>query len=131
MGKIKISLLLLLFLFLTQTLNLAENNYLMQGTDYLAFAEKMPEPVGGLKAIYEKIEYPEIAKRAGVQGKVYVLAFINENGGVDEVKVIKGIGGGCDEAAVDAVKSSKFSPGVSEGKPARVKMSLQIQFKLG
>jgi protein TonB len=130
MGKIKISLLLLLFLFLTQTLNLAENNYLMQGTDYLAFAEKMPEPVGGLKAIYEKITYPEIAKRAGVQGKVYVLAFINENGGVDDVKVVKGIGGGCDEAAVDAVKSSKFSPGVSEGKPARVKMSLQIQFKL-
>lgn len=131
MGKINISLLLLLFLFLTQTINLAENNYLMQGTDYLAFAEKMPEPVGGLKAIYEKIEYPEIAKRAGVQGKVYILAFINENGGVDDVKVIKGIGGGCDEAAVDAVKNSKFSPGVSEGKPARVKMSLQIQFKLG
>ena len=102
-----------------------------QDAGYLAFADKMPEPVGGLPAIYKLIEYPEIAKRAGVEGKVYVLAFINESGGVDDVKVVKGIGAGCDEATVEAVKKSKFSPGESAGKPAKVKMSLQIQFKLG
>ncbi len=100
------------------------------GDEYLAFAEKMPEPIGGLKAIYAKIKYPEIAQKAGIQGKVYVLAFIDENGNVNDVKVMKGIGGGCDEAASTAVKSSKFSPGTNKGKPVKVKLSLVINFKL-
>ena len=102
----------------------------LQSAEYLAFAEEMPEPIGGLPAIYKFIEYPEVAKQAGLQGKVYVLAFINENGDVDDVKVLKGIGGGCDEATVEAIKKTKFSPGKTGGKPAKVKMSLQIQFKL-
>ncbi len=42
----------------------------------------MPEPVGGLEALYKKISYPEIAKRTNVEGRVYLLAYINENGGV-------------------------------------------------
>ncbi len=102
-----------------------------QGTDYLAFAQVMPQPVGGLKAIYKNItEYPKIAKEAGIQGKVYVLAFINEKGGVDNVKVVRGIGGGCDEAALEAVKKTKFKPGMQKGKPVKVKMTLPIIFKL-
>ncbi len=101
-----------------------------EGEEYLAFAEEMPQPVGGLPEIYKLIEYPEAAKKAGVQGKVYVLAFINENGSVEDVKVIKGIGAGCDEAAVDAIKKSKFTPGKVAGKNVKVKMSLQIIFKL-
>ncbi|MCK7524737.1 MAG: energy transducer TonB [Ignavibacteriales bacterium] len=60
----------------------------------------MPEPIGGIKAIQEKIVYPEIAKRAGVEGKVYVLAFVDESGTVTDAKIIKGIGAGCDEAAL-------------------------------
>jgi protein TonB len=102
----------------------------LQGVEYLAFADQMPEPVGGLPEIYKNISYPEVAKRAGIEGKVYVMAFINEEGGVDDVKVIKGIGAGCDEATIDAVKNAKFMPGKSAGKPAKIKMSLQIQFKL-
>ena len=104
--------------------------YFQHNTEYLAFADQMPEPVGGLPEIYKMIQYPEIAKRAGVQGKVYVMAFINEEGGVDDVKVIKGIGAGCDEATVEAVKKAKFVPAQSGGKPAKVKMSMQFQFQL-
>ena len=124
MKKIKFSLLLSIIAFLTISIN-------AQGNEYLAFADQMPEPVGGLPAIYKLITYPEMAKRAGVEGKVYVLAFINEEGGVDDVKVVKGIGAGCDEATINAVKKTKFTPGQSGGKTAKVKMSLQIQFKLG
>lgn len=120
----------ILLLFLNFSIGIT-TNFGMQGTEYLAFAEEMPEPIGGLPAIYKEISYPEIAKKAGVEGKVYVLAFINENGGVDDVKVVKGIGAGCDEATIEAVKKTKFKPGKSAGKTAKVKMSLQIQFKLG
>ncbi len=101
-----------------------------EGEKYLAFAEKMPEPVGGLEAIYKKIKYPEIAKKAGVEGKVYALAYINENGTVDKVQIIKGIGAGCDEEVIRAVSAAKFTPGMKEGKPVKVKLSIQIKFKL-
>ncbi|MBK7104385.1 MAG: energy transducer TonB [Ignavibacteriae bacterium] len=124
---------LLLIILLTIINTFAENsNYygIQQNDEYLAFAEQMPEPVGGLESVYKLIKYPELAQKAGVQGKVYVLAFIDENGTVDDVKVVKGIGAGCDEATVEAVKKSKFAPGKSGGKNVKVKMSLQIQFKI-
>jgi len=97
---------------------------------YLPFAETMPEPVGGLEAVYKKIKYPEVAKKMSIQGKVYLLIFINESGSVDDVKVIKGIGYGCDEAAVSAVKNLKYSPGKNAGAAVKVKMSLSINFKI-
>ena len=123
---------LILSLIFISSLNGNNNAYLdNQGTEYLAFCDQMPEPVGGLPEIYKLIEYPELAKRNGVQGKVYALAFINENGGVDDVKIIKGIGSGCDEATINAIKKSKFTVGKSAGNPAKVKLSLQIQFKIG
>lgn len=98
--------------------------------DYLIAVEEMPFPIGGLYAIQENIVYPELAKRLGIEGKVYILAFINEKGIVDHAKVIKGIGSGCDEAALNAVIKTKFSPGKQRGKPVKVQVSIPIVFKL-
>jgi len=97
---------------------------------YFVAVEEMPEPIGGIKGIQEKIVYPEIAKRAGVEGKVYVLAFVDEKGNVTKANVIKGIGAGCDEAALDAVLKTKFKPGKQRGKPVNVQVSIPIVFKL-
>ena len=97
---------------------------------YFVAVEEMPEPIGGIKAIQEKIVYPEIAKRAGVEGKVYVLAFVDESGSVTKAQVLKGIGAGCDEAALDAVQKTKFKPGKQRGKPVKVQVSIPIIFKL-
>ncbi|HMN25289.1 MAG: energy transducer TonB [Ignavibacteriaceae bacterium] len=97
---------------------------------YFVAVEEMPEPIGGIAEIQKKIIYPEIAKRAGVEGKVYVLAFVNELGIVTDAKIIKGIGAGCDEAALDAVRKTKFKPGKQRGKPVRVQVSIPIVFKL-
>ncbi|MFO7445555.1 MAG: energy transducer TonB [Ignavibacteriaceae bacterium] len=103
---------------------------LSQEDPYKPVADEMPEPVGGYEAIYKIIEYPDIAKKAGVQGKVYLLAYINEKGGVDDVKVVKGLGAGCDEAAIDAVKKQKFNPGKVQGQAVKVKLTIPIIFKL-
>ena len=97
---------------------------------YFVAVEEMPGPIGGIKAIQEKIVYPEIAKRAGVEGKVYVLAFVNEQGDVTKAQIIKGIGAGCDEAALDAVLKTRFTPGKQRGKPVKVQVSIPIIFKL-
>lgn len=101
-----------------------------QSDGYLPFAEVMPQPIGGMESLYKHISYPEMAKNAGVEGKVYVLVFINQQGHVDDVKVLKGIGGGCDEAAVNGIKEIRFSPGKQGGQPVKVKLSLPIDFKL-
>jgi protein TonB len=103
---------------------------LLQEDPYLPFAEVMPEMVGGISSVYKKINYPDIARKAGVQGKVYVMVLINERGGVDKVKVVKGIGAGCDEAAVEAIKKAKFTPAKNNGVAVKSKLSLPIQFKL-
>ena len=98
--------------------------------EYLAYAEVMPQPVGGLSSIIKNVKYPEIAQRTNIQGKVYVMAFIDENGTCTDVKVIRGIGGGCDEAAAKAVKNGKYNPGKNKGKAVKVKLSLPVMFKL-
>ena len=97
---------------------------------YFVAVEEMPEPIGGLYAIQSKIKYPEEAKRNGVEGKVFIQAFIDVTGNVVEAKVIKGVGHGLDEAALEAVKQTKFTSGKQEGKPVKVQVTIPIIFKL-
>ncbi len=92
--------------------------------------EEQPEPLGGLQAIQKKIIYPELAKRTGIQGKVFVEAFINKSGIVEKANVIKGIGMGCDSSAVRAVLTTKFKPGKQRGKAVNVRIVLPVTFKL-
>lgn len=132
-----VSLIFFLFLFLIfspQSANAKSSvlSYNSNGGDeeYLAFADEMPEPEGGMVSIVKKIKYPEIARKANLQGKVYVLAFIDDKGNCTSAKVVKGIGGGCDEAACDAIKATKFKPGKSGGVPVKVKLSLPIEFRM-
>lgn len=99
-------------------------------SDYLPIVENMPGPIGGLKAIQEKIKYPEIARRAGLSGKVFIQAFIDEKGNVIHTKVIKGLGGGIDEMASDVIKITKFTPGRQDGKPVKVQVTIPIKFSL-
>lgn len=98
-------------------------------TYYIA-VDEMPEPIGGLNSIQSKIKYPEEAKRSGIEGKVFIQAFIDENGNVVKAKVIKGVGSGLDEVALEAVKQTKFIPGKQEGKPVKVQVAIPIVFKL-
>ena len=97
---------------------------------YFVAVQDMPEPIGGIAAIQSKIVYPEIAKRAGVEGKVYVTAFVDETGTVTKAIVLKGIGAGCDEAALEAVKATKFKPGRQRGKAVKVQVSIPVIFRL-
>ena len=90
----------------------------------------LPTPIGGMKSIQEKIVYPEIALLAGIDGKVYILASIDENGNVASAKVIKSICPGCDESALDAVKQTKFIPAMKGQKPLKVEIIIPIVYTL-
>ena len=100
------------------------------GDVYFVAVEKMPEPIGGGAAIQKNVIYPELAKRAGVQGRVFVKAFIDALGNVVNTELIRGIGSGCDEAAMEAVKKVKFTPGTQRGKSVKVQLTIPILFKL-
>ena len=97
---------------------------------FFVAVEQMPEPIGGIAAIQKLIVYPEIAKRAGVQGRVYIKAYVDETGKVTKVELIRGIGAGCDEAAMKAVNSVMFKPGKQRGKPVKVQVTVPVLFKL-
>ncbi|WP_168026805.1 TonB family protein [Ignavibacterium album] len=107
-----------------------EEKPLTEEPSFFVAVEEPPQPIGGLAGIQQKIVYPLAAKNLGIEGKVLIQAIIDENGNVVKAKVIKGIGSGCDEAALAAVKSSKFIPGKQRGKNVRVQITIPIVFKL-
>jgi protein TonB len=98
--------------------------------DFFIAVEKMPELLNGMKDIQERINYPEMAKKANIQGRVYLQFIVNENGDVEDPVVLRGIGGGCDEEAIRVLRETKFSPGMQRGRPVRVRYALPIIFML-
>ena len=97
--------------------------------------EEMPQYPGGEKAMMEyvakNVKYPQEAKDKEIQGRVFVSFVIEKDGSVNEVKVMRGIGGGCDEEAVRVIIGmSKWKPGKQDGKPVRVSYMMPINFKL-
>lgn len=97
---------------------------------FIEIPEELPSPVGGLKTLKEKVHYTEIARKAGIEGTVYIQAKIDKNGDVVEAAVLKSLGGGLDEEALNAVKSTKFIPGKQRGKAVNVRMVIPIKFVL-
>ncbi len=119
--------LVMLFVIVTET----RGSVITPGEEeYLIVVDKAPTPVGGMESIMKKVTYPDAALRAKIEGKVYVLALINENGEVDDVRVVKGIGMGCDEEASKVVKKTKFNPAQNKGANVKSKLALVINFKI-
>jgi protein TonB len=75
--------------------------------------------------------YPDEALRAGLEGLVVLEAIVDERGRVGgEIKVVRGLGHGCDEAAVAAVRQWRFRPATRNGKPIKVRRIFPILFRL-
>lgn len=98
--------------------------------DFFRAVEHMPKIKGGQEWLYDNVNYPERARKSGIEGRVTVQFIVTENGKVEDPKVIRGIGGGCNEAALEVIKKAEFTPGRQRGKPVRVKMSQPIVFRL-
>lgn len=76
------------------------------------------------------VDYPEEARRAGVEGEVKLLLKIDETGKVIGVKVLKGPGHGLDAAAEKAAWSWRFRPGLADGQPVVTEIPLTYAFYL-
>ena len=72
-----------------------------------------------------------MAKESGIQGMVYVTFVVERDGSITDVRVLRGIGGGCDEEAIRVVSAMpKWTPGKQRGKPVRVQYNLPVRFTL-
>lgn len=97
--------------------------------------ESMPQFPGGEEKLYEYLgntmKYPQMAKESQISGTVYVTFVIEKNGSVTDARILRGIGGGCDEEALRVVRAMpKWSPGKQRGKPVRVQYNLPVRFIL-
>lgn len=97
--------------------------------------EENPSFPEGIKAMYQYIarnlRYPEPARRANVQGKVFVKFIVRKDGSVSDLQILKGIGFGCDEETVRVLGSMpKWTPGKQNGKPVSVYFTMPVNFVL-
>lgn len=97
---------------------------------FVAFDEP-PEPIGGFAAIQRKLKYPDIARKAGIEGRVIVNVLVDEKGRVVDTKILKSLGhSGCDEAAIAAIKAVRWRPAKQRDRPVKVWVGIPVIFKL-
>lgn len=98
--------------------------------EIFVIVEDMPELIGGMEGLQKRVKYPEMARRANVEGKVFLQFIVDEQGNVVDPIVMRGIGAGADEEALRAIREAKFKPGMQRGKPVQVKFNLAVTFRL-
>ena len=102
-----------------------------ESADIFVAYDEAPQPIGGFGAIQRALVYPEIARKAGVEGRVVVNCLIDEKGNVIRTRILKSLGNnGCDEAAVAAIQSVKWKPAKQRDKPVKVWIGIPVVFKL-
>jgi protein TonB len=97
--------------------------------------EMEPSFPGGIEMFYKflqyNIRYPAKAFEDKMQGKVFVSFTVEKDGSLNNIKVVRALGGGCDEEAVRVMElSPKWKPGVQNGRPVRVQYTMPISFSL-
>lgn len=129
--------LLLIFLLIILFSHTAKTQDALKADSVYTTVDIQPEFPGGYKALGKYVDgrknhkYPEEARKNKIEGKVVVQFIINEDGTCSNFEVIKGIGYGCDEAAVEAFKKMpKWIPGQVNGKPVKVRSQMAYNYKL-
>lgn len=108
---------------------------IVKGNETFSQAEIQPEPPGGitayLKWIGNNFKYPKAAIDAEVKGTIQVTFVVEKDGSLSDLKVVRDLGHGTGEAAINVFKASpKWSPGVQNGKAVRVAYSMPIRMDL-
>lgn len=108
---------------------------IVEEAEIFTVVESMPTYPGGESALYKyltkSIQYPTMAQESGVQGRVYVTFVVEVDGSITDIRILRGIGGGCDEEAMRVVKEMpRWVPGKQRGQSVRVQFNLPVRFVL-
>lgn len=106
-----------------------------EDVEIFGMVEEMPSFSGGevklVEYIAKNLNYPQEAIEKGIEGRVFVGFIIDVDGSVTDVKLLRGIGGGCDEEAIRVIKSlPKWRPAKQNGVFSRVSYQIPVNFKL-
>lgn len=106
-----------------------------EGNEIYTAVEHSAQFPGGIKKFYEylanNIKYPADARKNNVQGKVFLTFVVEKDGSLSDIKVMRGIGSGCDEEALRVIKASpKWVPGTQNGRTVRQQYTAPIGFSL-
>lgn len=96
--------------------------------DRLKEIEVLPSMIGGEETFQNAIDYPRHAIDRGIEGIVEVEFYIDKEGRVVDPVIIKGIGGGCDEEVLSAIRKQRYHPGIKNGEIAEFKLKETVQF---
>jgi protein TonB len=97
----------------------------------IRYVEQMPQFDELNQYLSTHLRYPEAAKENNIQGRVSVEFVVNEDGSISNARVLRGIGGGCDQEALRVVNAMpKWKPGKQNGKAVKVYFVLPIVFVL-
>lgn len=99
------------------------------------FVEVQASFKGGMEKWYEylkdNLKYPTQARRMGIEGTAIVRFVVNTDGSIQDVELVRSIGGGCDEVALGVIKNSpNWNPGRMNGRAVRSRMTMPIKFRL-
>jgi len=75
-------------------------------------------------------EYPELARKAGIEGRVYIKILVDKEGKVRDAILLRGVGAGLDEAALEAVRQWVYTPAIQNNRPVAVWVAQPIDFSL-
>ena len=97
--------------------------------------EESPKYIGGdearIKFLQNNIQYPEKAREVGISGTIIVTFVVEKDGSLTDIRILRGIGGGCDEEAVRVIKlMPNWNPGKQRGKAVRVQFNMPVKFTL-
>ncbi|WP_299461651.1 energy transducer TonB [uncultured Microscilla sp.] len=99
--------------------------------------EEKAQPIGGYETFYRyiarslKYRYPSLAYRNRVQGVVVIEFVVHRNGRLSNMKILKSVGSGCDEVALQVLKRApKWSPAKQRGRPVQSKCCIPIKFEI-
>ena len=89
-----------------------------------------PALIGGMEELQRRVEYPRLARDAGIEGRVFIQFVVDERGNVVDPVVARTPSDLLSEAALKAVRESKFTPGLQRGRPVKVRFVLPVNFEL-
>lgn len=104
------------------------------GKEVYEITEIQPSPEGGMdqwmKYLTESLQYPEEAKKQGIEGTVVLGFIINSDGTISDVEILRGIGARCDEEAIRVIQNApNWTPAQQQGKAVNCRMRVPIRFK--
>ena len=92
--------------------------------------EQEPVLIGGLEGLASRLQYPEFARRANIEGTVFIQFVVDERGQVTDAVVARSPNDALSAEALRVVRESRFQPGQQRGRPVKVRYTLPVRFTL-